>query len=42
MEKTIEQILKEILEKNVIYELHREHGEIVAIKIERKSKTYVR
>ena len=41
MEKTIEQILDEILKKDAIYELHREHGKIVAIRIERKNKAYV-
>ena len=39
--KKIEQILDEILKRDAIYELHREHGKIVAIKIERKRKTYI-
>lgn len=41
MNKTIYEILDEILKKDAIYELHREHGKIVAIKIERKNKAYV-
>lgn len=41
MNKTIYEILDEILKKDAIYELHREHGKVVAIKIERKNKAYV-
>lgn len=39
--KELQNILEEILKRDAIYEFHREHGKIVAIKIERKKKTYV-
>lgn len=39
--KNLQEILEDILKRDAIYELHREHGKIVAIKIERKKKTYV-
>lgn len=39
--KEFQSIIEEILKKDAIYEFHREHGKIVAIKIERKKKTCI-
>lgn len=39
--KEWQEIAEEILRKDAIYELHREHGKIVAIRIRREKKAYV-
>ncbi len=41
MEKTLLEILEDILKRDAVYELHREHGKIVAIEIKRRKKGYV-
>lgn len=41
MDNELKKILDDILKRDAIYELHREHGKIVAIKIKREKKTYV-
>ena len=37
----LQKILEDILKRDAIYELRREHGKVIAIRIERKNKTCV-
>ena len=39
--KELQMILEDILKRDAIYELHCEHGKIVAIKVKREKKTCV-
>lgn len=41
MDKELEKIMEDILKRDAIYEFHREHGKIVAIKIKREKKTCI-
>lgn len=37
----LQKILEDIVKKDSMYELRREHGKVIAIKIERKNKTCI-
>lgn len=39
--KNLEIILEDIIKHDAMYELRREHGKVIAIKIERKKKTCI-
>lgn len=41
MDKELEKIMEDILKRDAIYEFHREHGKIVAIKIKREKKACI-